>query len=139
MALGNYEGISIRETMEKINNKNNGWFLPKTQRQYVWGGRDSSEEYICLLLDSLLKGYPIGGLVLWETDERIPFREFLSDYYGGAVARIVPEERWGCHKSLVYDGQQRLQTLYSVLYHQFNGRVLYFNGIVFFEEGFKNR
>lgn len=127
MALGNYEGISIREAMEKINNKNNGWFLPVTQRQYVWGGRDSSEEYICLLLDSILKGYPIGGLVLWETDEKIPFREFLGDYYSGAVARVVPEERWNCHKSLVYDGQQRLQTLHSVLYHRFNGRVLYFD------------
>jgi hypothetical protein len=30
-------------------------------------------------------------------------------------------------KSLVYDGQQRLQTLYSVLYHRFKGRVLHYN------------
>ena len=28
---------------------------------------------------------------------------------------------------MVYDGQQRLQTLYSVLYHRFNDRVLYFD------------
>jgi len=127
MAKGNYEGISIREAMERINAKSNGWFLPIIQRQYVWGSRDSSEEYICLLVDSLLRGFPIGGLVLWETDEPIPFREFLDDYEVGSVAKTVPKERWGCNKSLVYDGQQRLQTLNSVLYHRFNGRVLYFD------------
>ena len=127
MAQGNYEGISIREAMERINATSNGWFLPNIQRQYVWGSRDSSEEYICLLLDSLFRGYPIGGLVLWETDARVPFREFLKDYNVGSVARIVAEERWGYHKYLVYDGQQRLQTLFSVLYNKFNGRTLYFN------------
>lgn len=127
MALGNYESVSIREAMERINCINDGWFLPNIQRQYVWGSRDSSEEYICLLLDSILKGYPIGGLVLWETSESIPFREFLGDYSYGFVTKIVPEDRWGMHKFLVYDGQQRLQTLYSVLYHRFNGRILYFD------------
>lgn len=127
MAQGNYEGISVREAMERINAMNNGWFLPIIQRQYVWGSRDSSEEYICLLLDSLLRGYPIGGLVLWETESAIPYREFLKDYKIGAVTHIVAEGRWGAHKFLVYDGQQRLQTLYSVLYHRFNGRKLYFN------------
>lgn len=127
MAQGNYEGISIREAMERINARSNGWFLPNIQRQYVWGSRDSSEEYICLLLDSLFRGYPIGGLILWETDARVPFREFMNDYNVGSVARIVAKERWGYHKYLVYDGQQRLQTLFSVLYHKFNGRTLYFN------------
>ena len=127
MSQGNYEGISIRDAMERINANNNGWFLPNIQRQYVWGARDSSEEYICLLLDSLLKGYPIGGLVLWETTQAVPYRKFLDDYSAGKATKIVPEEAWANHKYLVYDGQQRLQTLYSVLFHRFNGRVLYFN------------
>lgn len=127
MAQGNYEGISIKDAMDKINATNNGWYLPNIQRQYVWGSRDSSEEYICLLVDSLLRGFPIGGLVLWETDTPIPYREFLRDYEVGSVTKIVAEERWGNAKSLVYDGQQRLQTLYSVLYHRFNGRVLYYD------------
>ena len=117
MAQGNYEGISIRDAMDRINATNNGWYLPNIQRQYVWGSRDSSEEYICLLVDSLLRGFPIGGLVLWETDSPIPYREFLRDYEVGSVAKIVAEERWGNAKSLVYDGQQRLQTLYSILHH----------------------
>lgn len=127
MPQGNYEGISVRDAMDKINAKNNGWFLPNIQRQYVWGSRESSEEYICLLVDSLMRGFPIGGLVLWETDEPVPYREFLTDYEVGSVAKIVPKEKWANHKFLVYDGQQRLQTLHSILYHRFNGRVLYYD------------
>ena len=127
MSQGNYEGISVRDAMDKINAKNNGWFLPNIQRQYVWGNRESSEEYICLLVDSLMRGFPIGGLVLWETDEPVPYREFLTDYEVGSVAKMVPKEKWANHKFLVYDGQQRLQTLHSILYHRFNGRVLYYD------------
>lgn len=127
MPQGNYEGISVRDAMDRINAKNNGWFLPNIQRQYVWGNRESSEEYICLLVDSLMRGFPIGGLVLWETDEPVPYREFLTDYEVGSVAKIVPKEKWANHKFLVYDGQQRLQTLHSILYHRFNGRVLYYD------------
>lgn len=122
-----YAGISIRDVLDKINANNSGWYLPQVQRQYVWGARDESETYICLLLDSLLKGYPIGGIVLWETERAVPFRKFVEDYVPGQYAKQVGEGRWGEHKSLVYDGQQRLQTLYSVLRHSFNGRILHFD------------
>ena len=122
-----YTGISVIEALEKINAPNNGWFLPQVQRQYVWGARHESETYVCLLLDSLLRGYPIGGIVLWETTREVPHREFVKDYAPGQFARLVDKGRWGANKFLVYDGQQRLQTLYSVLYHKFNGRVLHFD------------
>jgi hypothetical protein len=122
-----YLGISIREAMEKINHISNGWYLPQVQRQYVWGARYESESYICMLLDSLYRRYPIGALVLWETDNAVPFREFINDYFPGNFAKQVENGRWGSHKCLVYDGQQRLQTLRSVLYYSFNDRVLCFN------------
>lgn len=122
-----YAGISVREAMEKLNSPNNGWYLPQVQRQYVWGARHESEDYVCLLLDSLLKRYPIGGVVLWETSNEVPYREFVRDYAPGKYAMQVDKGRWGASKSLVYDGQQRLQTLYSVLYYRFNGRVLHFD------------
>jgi len=112
-----YLGISIREAMEKINNFSNGWYLPQVQRQYVWGARYGSETYIYMLLDSLYRRYPIGGLVLWETDNPVPFREFINDYFPGNFAKQVENGRRGSHKCLVYDGQQRLQTLRSVLYY----------------------
>lgn len=122
-----YQTISVKEALERINRRREGWYLPEVQRQYVWGKRDESEEYICLLLDSLLKGYPIGGIVLWETDQPVPFREFLDDYVPGNFARLVDKSRHGEHKSLVYDGQQRLQTLHSVLGYRFNDRILHYD------------
>ncbi len=122
-----YLGISVRDAMTKLNATHSGWFLPQVQRQYVWGARHESEGYVCLLLDSLKRGYPIGGVVLWETSARVPFREFVRDYAPGQYAHQVEEGRWEAPKSLVYDGQQRLQTLYSVLYYRFNGRVLHFD------------
>lgn len=122
-----YSGISVREALDKINAARDGWYLPQVQRQYVWGDRQESEEYVCLLLDSILKGYPIGGVVLWQTESAIPYREFVQDYLPGKYAKQVDKGRWGAAKSLVYDGQQRLQTLYSVLRYSFNGRVLFFD------------
>ncbi len=122
-----YAGISVREALDKLNAPNNGWFLPQVQRQYVWGARHESEDYVCLLLDSLLKRYPIGGVVLWETDQRVPYRRFVGDYSPGQFAHQVDEGLWGAPKALVYDGQQRLQTLHSVLRHRFNGRVLHYD------------
>lgn len=113
--------------MSKVNAKHGGWFLPQVQRQYVWGVRHGSEGYVCMLLDSLIRGYPIGGVVLWETSTPVPYREFVGNYAPNHYAHQVEEGRWGAAKSLVYDGQQRLQTLYSVLYHRFNGRVLHFD------------
>lgn len=122
-----YAGISVREVLEKLNAPNNGWFLPQIQRQYVWGARHESENYVCLLLDSLLKRYPIGGVVLWETDHKVPYRRFVEDYAPGQFAHQVDSGLWGAPKALVYDGQQRLQTLHSVLRHRFNGRVLHYD------------
>lgn len=122
-----YAGISVREVLEKLNNPNNGWYLPQVQRQYVWGARHESEGYVCLLLDSLLRQYPVGGIVLWETEQKVPYRYFVQDYLPGHYAQQVDEGLWGASKALVYDGQQRLQTLLSVLRHRFNGRVLHFD------------
>ncbi|MFZ6758125.1 DUF262 domain-containing protein [Undibacterium sp. Ji50W] len=122
-----YAGISVREALDRINAPNNGWFLPQVQRQYVWGARTESEDYVCLLLDSLLKRYPIGGIVLWETSARVPYRWFVGEYAPGKYAKQVDPGLWGADKALVYDGQQRLQTLYSVLRHRFNERTLHFD------------
>lgn len=122
-----YAGISVREALDRLNAPNNGWFLPQVQRQYAWGARYASESYIYLLLDSLLKRYPIGGIVLWDTDQAVPYRWFVGDYVPGSFARQVDMGQWGSPKALVYDGQQRLQTLYSVLRHRFKGQTLHYD------------
>jgi hypothetical protein len=122
-----YTGISIREALDKLNAPNGGWFLPQVQRQYVWGARHESETYLCLLLDSLMKKYPIGGVVLWETEQKVPHRCFITDYVAGQYAKQVEEGLWGRTKFLVYDGQQRLQSLFSMLRHRFNDRILHYD------------
>ena len=72
---------------------------------------------------TLIKRYPIDGLVTWETSKSVPYREFLSDYGPGKFATLVEAGRYGAPKALVYDGQQR--PLRSVLYYTFNDRVLH--------------
>ena len=119
-----YVGISIKEAMSKINRE---WFLPAVQRPYVWGSRYDSERYICKLFDSLYQNYPIGGIIMWHTEEKVAYRHFLTDYHPGDVYRNAEEGTWGKDKHLIYDGQQRLQTLFSCLNHTFNNRVLVFN------------
>ncbi len=43
--------------------------LPAIQRSFVWSERD-----IRMLLDSIMRGYPIGIALLWETYDDIQFR-----------------------------------------------------------------
>lgn len=119
-----YTGISIKEAINKVNQM---WFLPAIQRPYVWGSRYGSEGYICKLFDSLYHKYPIGGLIMWETDAAVAHREFMTNYKQGDVYKNVDEGLYMRHKFLIYDGQQRLQTLFSCLKYTFNDRVLVFD------------
>lgn len=123
-----YQVISVKETVNSINGNYHGWFLPSVQRPYVWGSRYESELYICKLFDSILRGYPIGSIIVWNTDAKIPFRQFMENYNSGDEASIVDKGLWKRKdKWLVYDGQQRLQTLYSCLKYTFNEKVLMFD------------
>ena len=40
--------------------------VPQFQRKFVWSREDTAG-----LIDSILKGYPIGTFIIWETDERL--------------------------------------------------------------------
>src|SRR4051794_510876 len=89
--------------------------LPAIQRNFVWQPRR-----ITMLLDSIMRGYPVGIALLWETYADIPHRRFVSDY--------VPEGKHVFHDNrrrqrlkIVLDGQQRLQSLYVALYGSFDG------------------
>lgn len=123
-----YLGISVKEAINNINNATNGWYLPAIQRPYVWGSRYENEMYICKLFDSILKSYPIGGLIVWNTEEEVPYREFITDYIPGETQKLVDKGLHGKKdKWLIYDGQQRLQTLYSCLRHSFNDKILVYD------------
>lgn len=120
-----YHPISVREAVEKVNET---WFLPAIQRPYDWGERDKKEKFIYKLFDSIIREYPIGTLIVWETRKRIPYRPFLRDYESEKLEKIVDKGHWGKKGVLlIYDGQQRLQSLYSCLNFTFHNKVLCYN------------
>jgi hypothetical protein len=112
---------TIRKIVGFLNNvdEEGGFWLPNIQRPFVW-----SEEQICRLFDSILREYPISTLLIWKTNSDIRRRKFidnwkdtlrLSDFY-------VPQDVK--KKSLVLDGQQRLQSLFIGLCGSFEGNEL---------------
>lgn len=77
--------------------------IPQFQRDFVWPIQRSAA-----LIDSIVKGYPIGTFIFWDTKERLRSVRNL----GGVV---LPDPREGDVVSYVLDGQQRLTSLFSVL------------------------
>lgn len=74
--------------------------LPEIQRHYVWRATRVRD-----LLDSLYRGYPSGSILMWETDEPVPTRDFAITQDATAFAG----------RKLLLDGQQRLTSLTAVL------------------------
>lgn len=70
--------------------------LPEFQRGYVW-----NRDQVRGLMRSLYKGYPVGALLVWETDA-------ASQAVRGAAAVTGT-------RSLLLDGQQRVTTLYGIV------------------------
>jgi uncharacterized protein with ParB-like and HNH nuclease domain len=140
-----FNPISIREAMNKIHQGD--WVLPMTQRPYEWGDRFDFKKVIYKIFDSLYRNYPIGAFLIWKTTEKIPYREFSKSFNPDSlVPRAIESGNWDKLKYLVYDGQQRLQTIYSCLKHDFDHDALCFDllfdpnkyedgetGFVFFE------
>ena len=77
--------------------------IPQFQRSFVWDRHKSAK-----LLDSLLKGYPIGTFIFWRTKE-----ELRSIRNLGSVE--LPPTPGGDYTHYVLDGQQRLTTLFATV------------------------
>lgn len=88
--------MKISTILEKIDE--NQLFVPAFQREYVWKRENAKQ-----LIDSLIKEYPTGTMLTWETAN--------------------PPELKGPHKynekqgavRLLLDGQQRITTLYMLI------------------------
>lgn len=88
--------MKISNILDKIDEKQ--LFVPAFQREYVWKRDDAK-----MLIDSLIKEYPTGTMLTWETAN--------------------PPELKGPHKynekqgavRLLLDGQQRMTTLYMLI------------------------
>lgn len=77
--------------------------IPRFQRPYVW-----SQEDMIQLFDSISKGYPIGSLLIWQTERS----DISSSPFIGPVS--IPTASPAL-KSYVVDGHQRLATLLGIL------------------------
>jgi|26BtaG_2_1085354.scaffolds.fasta_scaffold04681_2 hypothetical protein len=78
--------------------------IPPFQREFVW-----KQEQIIELLDSIVKDFPIGSILLWETIENLPAKRDIGGY-------TLPEPTEDYPINYVLDGQQRVTSIFSVFH-----------------------
>lgn len=77
--------------------------IPQFQRDFVWTIQKSAG-----LIDSVIKGYPIGTFIFWKTKDRLRSVRDLG-------SQKLPEPEVGEAVDYVLDGQQRLTSLFACL------------------------
>lgn len=88
--------MKIRQILDKIDE--NQIFVPAFQREYVWKRNNVKK-----LVDSLIKEYPTGTMLTWETNNPPELKgKWKYDSKQGAV-------------KILLDGQQRVTTLYFLI------------------------
>ncbi len=91
--------------------------LPEFQRGYVW-----NRDQVRGLFDSLYRGHPIGGLLVWATESKTAVHRGDGPMAAGVV-------------KLLLDGQQRITSLYGVVKGKspkfFDGNAQAFTGLRF--------
>jgi uncharacterized protein with ParB-like and HNH nuclease domain len=87
-----------------INDVKRGYIkIPQFQRDFIW-----SKAKAASLMDSILKSYPIGTIILWKTKETLRSVRNL----GGVN---LPETPPGDFIQYFLDGQQRLTSIFATL------------------------
>ena len=76
--------------------------VPRFQRAFVWKQTD-----LHALLDSVLRGFPIGSILVWDTEETIETT--------GRVGPVEVDPRPAGLVGYLLDGQQRVSTLVGTL------------------------
>ena len=77
--------------------------IPQFQRDFVWTIQKSAG-----LIDSIIKGYPIGTFIFWKTKDRLRSVRDIGN-------QVLPDPEPGESVDYVLDGQQRLTSLYACL------------------------
>jgi len=109
--------MSIYQLINEIDSKE--IVLPAIQRDFVW-----DTDKIRLLFDSMMRGYPVGIILLWETYQPIQFRYFDS-HFTAEKLHTFHDNTHVKRMKLVLDGQQRLSSIYVALKGQHEGRGLF--------------
>ena len=94
------EPITIRRLIDRITSGDIR--IPAFQRDFIW-----EPDQIAFLLDSIYKGFPIGTIILWKTDNRLSTEKDIGRF-------TLPEPRKDYPVNYVLDGQQRVTSLFSV-------------------------
>ena len=89
--------LIVHQIIDKIDTGELG--LPELQRPFIW-----SDAKVRDLFDSMMRGYPIGYLMLW-------------DCYDTDKKKTIGVEKhsYETPKQVIIDGQQRLTSLYAVM------------------------
>jgi len=100
---------SVEEMLTSIHRHE--YLMPAIQREFVW-----SADQIAKLVDSLMRGYPVGSFLLWNVEPKTArsytFYEFLANYHerdNPYADKATLPARSGI--TAVLDGQQRLTAL----------------------------
>jgi hypothetical protein len=80
--------------------------IPAFQRGFVW-----KSESVAFLMDSLFRDYPVGNLLLWQTQEKLAKERDLGEFE-------LPEPKKEWPIQYVLDGQQRITSVFSVFQTQ---------------------
>ncbi|GAB3339646.1 DUF262 domain-containing protein [Larkinella ripae] len=77
--------------------------IPQFQRNFVWEIAKSAQ-----LLDSMLKGYPIGTFIFWRTDEELRAVRDIGNIQ-------LPTQKQNEFVNYVLDGQQRITSFFAAI------------------------
>lgn len=105
--------------------------LPAMQRPFVW-----KDDRIFKLIDSLLRGFPIGAVMLWRTSTIQRYRRLPRD-----IDPELPEifnfetSTDAANKYLVLDGQQRLTSIFAAFKGTYSHKRLYIDALSGSPEG----
>jgi len=76
--------------------------LPMFQREFVWEKEQSAK-----LIDSILKGFPIGTFIFWKTRDELRSYKDVGNH-------TLPDTQKGDYAQYILDGQQRITSLYAI-------------------------
>ena len=96
--------LTIRKLIERI--LSGDIRIPAFQRDYVW-----EHDQVAFLIDSIYKGFPIGTIFLWKTENRLSFEKKLGQF-------ALPEPTRDYPVNYVLDGQQRITSIFTVFQNE---------------------
>ncbi len=96
--------IPLKLSEIETNLMNGTYVIPDFQRDFVWSIEQSAK-----LLDSWIKGYPLGAFILWTTDEKLCSIKEI----GNTVLYNQQDETQ--KTTYILDGQQRITSIFAAI------------------------